>query len=361
LITLDVIGDQFDIPDMNVVNETGGHVGRYLYRTHEIGGGDSAISAIDPQTGLSQVYTASDLNIDPAWSNLDGIEWTPWGTLLVAEEIMPKSSGDSGRLFECDVDGLILNCVDRPALGRRAHEGIVVAPNGNLFGGDELNGGSVYRFVPDRYGDLSAGTLYALNIPGSTTVCSGKPDEGVTPTGQAEWIPLIPGQNGVVTDPAVDSRAAANEAGASDFCRPEDAERIGPNLYIAATTTKNVLHIPVNTETPVVTEFAGINTNMNNEDEMMEFGLRAPDNLASDRAGNLYIVEDNTSQSDVWVATKDRNHDGVADNVYLFATLTTLGAEGTGIYFPRTRPKTMLINVAHSLDENDMTIAITKD
>jgi hypothetical protein len=217
--------------------------------------------------------------------------------------------------------------------------------------------------VPDRYSDLSAGILYALNIPGSTTVCSGKTGEGVTPTGQAEWIPLIPGQNGVVTDPAVDSRAAANEAGASEYCRPEDAERIGPNLYIALTTTKNVLQVPINTETPVVTEYAGINTNMNNEDDplTMEFGLKAPDNLASDRAGNLYIVEDNSSQSDVWVATKDRNQDGAADNVYLFATLTTMGAEGTGIYFPRTRPKTMLINVAHSLDANDMTIAITKD
>ena len=352
LTTLDAVAGENDLTDMNVVNETGAQVGRFLYRTHENGGGNSAISVIDLRTGDSSVYTDEDFGIAPGWSRFDGIDWTPWGTLLAAEE-----AGAFGRLFECEVDGLeILGCVDRPAVGRMSHEGIVAAPDGMVYVGDELNGGSIYRFVPDQYGDLSAGKLYALNVPGSTTVCSGTSGVGVTPVGQAEWVELV-GYDGTT----MSARDAANAIGASDYCRPEDAELIGPNLYFATTTTRNVLQIPVNTETPVVTEFAGINTNMNNELDVPTYGLHSPDNLASDNAGNLYVVEDNSSESDVWVATADLDHDGAADNVELFLTLTTPGAEATGIYFPRTMPGAMFINVQHAGDGNDMTMVVTKD
>ncbi len=356
-VVLDAVDGEEDLRDMNAVNETGKQVGRYLYTTHENGGGAAALSAIDLATGATEVYVASDFGIIPAWSRLDGNEWTPWGTLLIAEE-----NGASGRLFECYVDGLVVaDCVDRPAVGRMSHEGIAVDDYGILYLGDELNGGSIYRFMPTEYGDLSDGTLYALDIPGSVTVCSGASGVGVTPTGSAQWVALVVGQNGVTTDPAIDARAAANEAGVADFCRPEDAELIGSNLYFATTTTKNVLRIPVDTATPLVTEYAGINTNMNNESDVSDFGLNSPDNLASDNAGNLYIVEDNSGESDVWVATPDKNSDGQADSVELFGTLTTPGAEGTGIYFPRTMPQTMLINVQHAADGNDMTLAISKD
>jgi len=348
-VVLDAVDGQSDLRDMNTVNETGRQVGRFLYTTHENGSGSGALSVIDLKTMQTSIYTAGDFAIAPAWSRLDGIEWTPWGTILVAEE-----DGAFGRLFECYVDGLeVSTCIDRPKVGRMSHEGIAADENGNVYVGDELNGGSVYRFEPARYGDLSEGTLYALNVPGSTTVCSGTSGVGVTPTGQAEWVALdiAPGQS---------AREAADLAGVSDFCRPEDAELIGPNLYFAMTTTKNVLRIPVNTDRPYVTEYAGINTNMYNESDVEDFGLHSPDNLASDVAGNLYIVEDN-SPSDIWVATPDKDGDGAADSVVLFGTLTTIGAEGTGIYFPRTQPKTMLINVQHAADGNDMTLAISKE
>jgi len=165
----------------------------------------------------------------------------------------------------------------------------------------------------------------------------------------------------VVTDPSISARQAANQAGATDYLRPEDAEIIGPNLYFATTTDSRVLQIPLTTDTPVITEFAGVNVgNVARESINPTHGLRSPDNLASDSAGNLYIVEDN-SPSDVWVATPDQNGDGISDSVALFATLTTPGAEGTGIYFARTMPKTLLINVQHAADSNDMTIAISKD
>lgn len=72
-------------------------------------------------------------------------------------------------------------------------------------------------------------------------------------------------------------------------------------------------------------------------------------------------MEDNSGKSDIWVAGKDRDGDGTADTVELFATLTTPGAEGTGIYFPRTMPKTLLVNIQHAADGNDMTMMISKN
>jgi len=347
-VALDAIAGENDLADMNTVNETGAQAGRFLYRTHENGAGKAALSVIDLKTGKTAVYTGQDFGFEGGWARLDGLEWTPWGTLLAAEE-----NGEAGRLFECEADGLkILNCHDRPAVGRMSHEGIAVDGNGNVYVGDELNGGSIYKFVPARYGDLSEGALYALKIvePGA-----------IGGTGKGEWIALVPGQNDVVTDPAVNARKAANEAGATDYLRPEDAEIIGPNLYFATTTDSRVLQISLNAGSPFVTEFAGVNVgNVARESAAPAHGLRSPDNLASDNAGNLYIVEDN-EPSDIWVATPDKDGDGVSDSVALFATLTTPGAEGTGIYFPRTMPKTMLINVQHAADGNDMTIAIAKD
>lgn len=349
-IVHDAVPGENDLTDMLTVNENGRRKGHFLYRTHENGGGRAAITAVDLKSGQIRTYTGADFGITPTFSRLDGIEWTPWGTLLVAEE-----NGEFGRLFECRAEGLTVYCEDRPAVGRMSHEGIAVDRKGNVYVGDELNGGSIYKFVPARRGDLRSGVLYALNIV----------DEGsdaIDGTGIGEWLALVPGMNGVLTDPSVSARAAANEAGATDYLRPEDAELIGKNLYFTTTTDRRVLQIPIDTDQPVVTEFFGVNVgNVANESVLPSFGLASPDNLASDPQGNLWIVEDNSSESDIWVAGPDRDGDGVSDEVALFATLTTLGAEGTGIYFPPGMPDTLLVNVQHADDGNDMTMMITAD
>jgi len=88
-------------------------------------------------------------------------------------------------------------------------------------------------------------------------------------------------------------------------------------------------------------------------------GFDNPDNLAQTPDGKLIIVEDNVP-SDIWIADKDRDGDGAADNVWLFASLTDPSAEGTGIYFGKD-PKTMFVNVQHSaIDDGDATWAITR-
>ena len=115
---------------------------------------------------------------------LDGIRWTPWGTVLFAEET------DNGRLFELVLDKkdpMSGTTYRAAALGLLAHEGIEVGPDGAVYVIDEFRGqsagvgGGIYRFVPDRRGDLTAGKLYALKVDGA---------DGV---GQGSWVgPIDP-------------------------------------------------------------------------------------------------------------------------------------------------------------------------
>ena len=65
---------------MNVTNESGRQAGRYLYRTHEVGTNGS-VSVVDLKTGATKVLTQ-----DAGYRRLDGLTWTPWGTVLFAEE-----------------------------------------------------------------------------------------------------------------------------------------------------------------------------------------------------------------------------------------------------------------------------------
>lgn len=77
-------GGHNDWHDMNTVNETGMYAGRYLYRIHELRFPGSQpegsfVSVVDLETGETKVLVQ-----DPSYAALDGIRWTPWGTLLFA-------------------------------------------------------------------------------------------------------------------------------------------------------------------------------------------------------------------------------------------------------------------------------------
>ncbi len=337
---LDIYGGGLDDwHDMNTVNENGPRAGRYLYRTHEVRldqpGADptypagGAVSVVDLRTCEAAVIAQ-----DPTWTALDGIRWTPWGTLLFAEET------DGGRLFELTPDPhdpMAGTVVERPAVGALAHEGIEVGPDGAVYVVDENRGqssgvgGGIYKFVPDRRGDLSSGQLYVLGVDG-----------GVEGLGQGRWLGPI--------DPA-DAAASGTQAGGTGYQRPEDLEIIGDTLYVAVTEGTRtggvenyegrVLAIDLNSL--VVADYVKPGVNAPVERNGTETGLDGPDNLAEGPDGRLWIVEDN-KPSDIWVA---EGRGGQARSVELFASLTDPGAEGTGIYFG-TDPHTLYVNVQHS-------------
>ncbi len=135
------------------------------------------MSVVDLKTGETKLLVQ-----DATWDAVDGIRWTPWGTLLIAEEVA------GGRLVEIFLDADLMTAsavVDRPTVGRIAHEGIDLGQDGNVYVVDEHRGrsqgcngvvpcgGGIYRFVPDTYGDLSSGSLYALAVTGADGVGQG--------------------------------------------------------------------------------------------------------------------------------------------------------------------------------------------
>jgi hypothetical protein len=363
-----------DWNDMNTVNETQKHAGRYLYRTHEVRGGATgndgnslrvdgysggAVSVVDLKTGKAKEVVGRD-----DWEALDGIVWTPWHTILFAEETITSQRPDpqapqatSGLVYELklkDGDPTSMESVTvLPKLGSLAHEGLEIDEEGNVYVIDEDKKGSIYKFVPTTYGDLSDGQLYALKVN------SGK-------TGAAQWLALDMNQV------QISARIAAANVGATQFCRPEDLERITETLYVALTcedvdnaanTTSGrgaILAVALE-ETPSVKYVVAGGKNAPIENQATgATGFAKVDNLATSADGKLWMVEDNDF-SDIWVydpASKDANNDGYRDGVHLFASLKDKSAEGTGIYFGKD-PHTLFVNVQHSGTGNDKTMAIT--
>lgn len=379
-----VVSDESDLDiyveadwhDMNTVNETRQHAGRYLYRTHEVrggavgndgnsrrldGGSGGSISVVDLQTGVAkEVIGRAD------WEALDGIVWTAWHTLLFAEEVITSSRPDpdhpiatSGLVYELKLDPADPTTAEsvtvRPLLGALSHEGLETDAEGNVYVIDEDRQGSIYKFVPKRYGDLSDGQLYALRVLDGAK------------TGLAEWIALD------MSQVQVSARVAATALGATRFCRPEDMERISATLYVALTCEDvdnaantsgpgAVLAVALGGNSPQVSYVVapGKNAPVENRSAATT-GFKGPDNLADGPDGKLWIVEDN-AYSDIWVydpSSEDANGDGYRDGVHLFASLKDRPAEGTGIYFGKDA-QTLFVNVQHSGTGNDKTMAISK-
>jgi hypothetical protein len=336
-----------DLPDMMVLNETGPQAGRYLYRTHEVGS-NGAVTITDLLTG-----TTSLADQQSHYEALDGIVWTPWHTLLFAEERIVASLRDprvpnavGGLVYEYDPRTRVT--VPRPAVGARSHEGLRFDAQGNLYGISEStpgqNGsGAIYKFTPDRRGDLSSGQLYVLKVLSALR------------TGEAVWVPLDR------QEVQVNSDAAAIAAGATGWGRPEDVEistsggntKGGNVMYVASTSEDLVLRIELDGDRAYVSNFVQEGANVS--------GLNNPDNLALDNQGNVYVIEDN-GPGDIFIARVRNGNERVAQEVALFASLSDCSAEPTGLYFDRNG-KTAWVHVQHAGGtlRNDLLVAIAKE
>lgn len=339
-------GGTIDLWDMNTQNESGKDAGRYVYRAHETSTG-AGVSVTDLKEGDTHMLAQR-----ADWERFDGIVWTPWGSILTGEETSSAAVRDpqvpdarAGLVYEIFVDKDDPSQLDtdnprdnvapfndgiavRPALGSKSHEGMRFDKQGNYYGIHESSPGSIYRFVPDRKGDLSEGQLQAL-----------KTENGHT--GEGVWVDI--------PDAAarVDAQAAANAAGANGYNRPEDVEtgestgkdsNNGANtLYAALTGTDEVLAVDLSSKAqPYAYQYVGAEAG---NAAPPEFDM--PDNLALDRKGNLAITEDpggeppsKTQGDDIWVAEPPQQgrHQPAAE-VARFASLKDCVAEPTGIYF----------------------------
>jgi uncharacterized protein len=379
--------------DMNTVNETGAHKGRFLFTVFE--SDQSGVQRHDLLTGVTDTIWHSP--VFEAHVSFDPSFWTPWGTLITGEESWETAEEGStspyGRLFE------LKNPIDAPAISdpltpesndfadfvhqnvipRTSHEGIQFDKAGNLYFIDELNGGNIYKFTSAaKLGQVKAGVADYF-AAGQTFVL--RVGDGTVPnaTGSFVWVPFtdaagaaLPGAltitdtNGVTS---VDARNTTNLAPfkGTDYQRPEDMQLQtvrggGENLYVTTTTTHEVYRIDLTNS--MVSVFASRNTIDLATGLPVGTALTNPDNLAADLDGNIYIVEDRAGavDDDIWFA-KDLNQDGdlndPGEGLARWASNGTVGSEFTGLYFDPTNKRRAWVNIQHPDSGNDRTIEIT--
>jgi hypothetical protein len=378
--------------DMNTVNETGHYKGRYLFTVLETD--QAGVQRHDLHFGVT----------DTIWQSLtpethvsfDACYWTPWGTLITAEESWETAEAGStspyGRLFELknpiEAPGILnpltplsnsgADFVHRNVIPRTSHEGIQFDSKGNMYFIDELNGGNIYKYSSAAsLGDVMSGHAEYF-AAGQTFVL--RVGDGMTPnaTGAYRWIPFtnstgsaLPGAltitdvNGVTS---VDARNTTNLAPfkGTDYQRPEDMQiqkmKGVEYLYVTTTTTHETYRLDLKNNT--ISVFADRNTIDLATGAPVGTALANPDNLAIDHDGNIYIIEDRRGgvDDDIWFA-KDLNKDGdltdPGEGIGRWASNGAAGSEFTGLYFDPFNKRRAWVNIQHPDSENDRTIEIT--
>jgi len=378
--------------DMNTVNETGPHKARYLFTVYETD--ESGVQRHDLETGTTD--TIWQTPTEGGHVAFDACYWTPWGTLITAEESWETAAEGSdspyGRLFELKnpitAPGILnpvtalsnagADFVHQNVIPRTSHEGIQFDKAGNLYFIDELNGGNLYKYKPaaslanvkEGLADyFAAGQTFVLRV-----------GDGGTPnaTGAYVWVPFtdasgaaLPGAititdvNGVTS---VDARNTTNlvEFKGTDYQRPEDMQIQTVNgreyLYVTTTTTHEVYRLDLGSQT--ISVFANRATTNLATGLAVGSALASPDNLAIDHEGNIYIIEDRSggNDDDIWFAN-DLNSDGdltdPGEGIGRWASNGTAGSEFTGLYFDPTDKRRAWVNIQHPSSGNDRTIEIT--
>jgi secreted PhoX family phosphatase len=282
--------------------------------------------------------------------------------------------------------------VQRNVVPRVSHEGLAFDNSKTMYFIDELNGGSIYKYVSanpnatsgDAY--FNKGQTFALKV-GAGGQFEG--NNGPAITGGFSWV-AITDANGVGTAAtfsamtnlgggnfAMDGRVAADLVGATGYNRPEDLEvktlANGHQVMFFATTDSDTNANTADGRSRVY--FADLTSN-----EVMLFadsstidlatglaaggGFRNADNLAIDAEGNIYIIEDRDGgvDNDIWLA-KDLNHDGdlndAGEGLARWASNGIAGSENTGLYFDKFDPNKAYVNIQHPNSGNDTLVQIS--
>jgi secreted PhoX family phosphatase len=180
---------------------------------------------------------------------------TPWNTWLSCEEV------PYGQVWECDPFGR-RPAVARPALGLFKHEAVAVDPRTRkLYMTEDIPDGRLYRFTPDRWGDLRSGLLEVARVDGR----------------QVSWLPIL--------DPRgkhAETRFQVKES--TNFLRAEGIRRVGRTVYIG-TTEDSKLHALDLDRQQIDVVYDGF--------KVRNPPLLALDQMTSSPAGELFIAEDN--------------------------------------------------------------------
>jgi secreted PhoX family phosphatase len=207
--------------------------------------------------GASAIRFGADGEPVSAYRVLSGTKWscaggaTPWGTWLSCEEFR------NGLVWECDPfepgQG-----VARKALGVRMHEAAPTDPaTGIVYLTEDDHDGRLYRFVPDRWGDLSSGALFAASV----------------------------GAGGLVSWVLVSPKWPARGKDTTLFDRGEGAWISHGKLFFSATATDRVRELDLASQRiGVIYDGRGAN---------VADALHEPDNVTvHERTGHAFVAED---------------------------------------------------------------------
>ncbi len=378
--------------DMITANETGPDAGRFLFMPFETSAG--GVQRIDLWDANYNTRTVTI--VAPGTQGFvagDASRWTPWGSYLTAEESWGTGSS-RGRLFEIanstTAGANSGNFVQRNIVPRVSHEGLAFDSQKSMYFIDELNGGSLYKYVSanpnatsgDAY--FSNGQTFVLKV-GAGGQFEG--NNGPAITGASSWVaitdvdglPTVDTVTALVnaSGPAIDGRKAADLVGGTGYNRPEDLEiqnlASGDQLLYFATTDSDTNANTADGRSRVYTlNLTDGSVNLFADSSTIDLGtglaagggLRNADNLAIDAAGNIYFIEDRDGgvDDDIWIAV-DMNHDGdlgdAGEGIARWASNGTPGSEFTGLYFDRFDPNKAYVNIQHPADGVDRTIMIT--
>jgi len=355
--------------DMIAGNETGTNAGRYLFSPFETG--TAGVQRTDLLLDTTITIVAGGTQ---GFVSGDASRWAPWGGYLTAEESWGAGS-TKGRLFEVTNPTTTLNSgttnfVHRSILPRVAHEGLAFDKGNSLYFVDELNGGSIYKYTSTTPNAANGDTYFAAGQSSVLRVGDGSVFGG---TGSATWIPMTTTTGTAlagavtITGGTVDGRATADLAAfkGTEYNRPEDMEiqtvADGSQfIYFPTTDTHQVfsLHLK-NDGSSEVNLFVSRNTIDAATGLPVGSAFTNPDNMAIDSKGNIYLVEDQPGGvADIWMAT-DANRDGVAESIARWVSMSTAGAEPTGLYFDPRNPDIAYLNIQHPNSGADRLIQIS--
>ena len=193
---------------------------------------------------------------------------TPWNTWLSCEEF------SGGHTWGCDPLAPGSQGVRRLGLGTFNHEAAAVdAANGDVYLTEDDSQGLLYRFRPHAFGDLSSGSLEALEIL--------DPDgDGAIAPGQVRPLAWH-----TISDPNVSSGVPTRLQSfqVSRFNRGEGIWYEGGSCYFATTGDNRVWALDAVNQTIEIRYDAATSANPE---------LTQPDNVFASPTGDVYAAED---------------------------------------------------------------------